>query len=78
MNKQKDVAIFNFVVVVVVFIVGIVVGTGWIKNIIKLSECDFGSPYKAEIIYGVGMIPVIGMVTGWLDINDGNNVEEKK
>jgi len=46
----------------------IIVGTGWVKNIINLSHCDFKAPYKAEVIYGVGLIPVIGMVTGWIDV----------
>ena len=46
----------------------LVIGTGWVKNIIKLSNCDFEAPYKAEIIHGVGLIPPIGMITGWLDV----------
>lgn len=48
-------------------IVILVIGTGWVKNLIKLSDCDFEAPYKAEIIHGVGIIPIIGMVTGWMD-----------
>ena len=55
---------------VVYLIIILVVGTGWVKNIIKLSNCNFEAPYKAEVIYGVGLIPIIGMVTGWLDIED--------
>ena len=46
----------------------LVVGAGWVKNIIKLSNCDFQAPYKAEVIYGIGLIPPVGMVTGWLDV----------
>ena len=45
-----------------------VAGTGWVKNIIKLSECDFEAPYKAEVIHTVGIVPPIGMVTGWLEV----------
>lgn len=52
---------------VYILIIGIV-GTGWVKNIIKLSNCDFQAPYKAEVIYGIGIIPVVGAITGWLDI----------
>ena len=44
--------------------------TGWVKNIILLSECDFEAPYKAEVIRTVGIIPVVGMVTGWIEIDD--------
>ena len=44
------------------------IGIGWVKNLIKLSNCDFEAPYKAEIIHAVGLIPPVGMVTGWLDV----------
>lgn len=46
----------------------IIVGTGWVKNLIKLTECDFESSYKAEVIHIVGLIPPVGMITGWLDV----------
>jgi hypothetical protein len=46
----------------------LIIGTGWVKNIIKLSECDFESPYKAEVVHVVGLIPPVGMVTGWLNV----------
>lgn len=46
----------------------LIVGTGWVKNLIKLSECDFEPSYKAEVIRIVGIIPPVGMVTGWLDV----------
>lgn len=49
-------------------LVFVIVMVGWTKNIIKLSECDFESPYKAELIYGIGLIPPVGMITGWLDV----------
>lgn len=46
------------------------IGTGWVKNLIKLSELNFESPYKAEIIHAAGLIPPVGAVTGWLTIED--------
>lgn len=46
----------------------LVIGTGWVKNIIKLSDCDFQAPYKAEVIHTIGIIPPVGMVTGWLNV----------
>lgn len=50
-------------------IIVLVVGTGWVKSIYKLSDCDFVSPYKAEVIYGIGVfVPPVGMITGWLDL----------
>ena len=62
MKKQKG----NVMIVMLVIV--IVVGTGWVKNIIKLSNCDFESPYKAEVIHTIGIIPPVGMITGWLDL----------
>lgn len=44
------------------------IAIGWVKNIIKLTNCDFEAPYKAEIIYGIGIIPVVGAITGWIDV----------
>ena len=46
----------------------IIMCTGWVKNVIKLSNCDFEAPYKAEIVHGVGLVPYVGMVTGWLEV----------
>lgn len=44
------------------------VGIGWTRNFIKLVNCDFEPSYKAEVIHIAGLIPPIGMVTGWLDV----------
>lgn len=43
---------------------------GWVKNFIKFINCDFNLPYRAEVIYSLGLIPVVGVVTGWLNIKD--------
>lgn len=50
----------------------ILFGVGWVKNIFKLSDCDFEAPYKAEIIRGVGVLPIapLGAIVGYMDIND--------
>ena len=41
---------------------------GWCKNIGKLANCDFEAPYKAEIIHGIGIVPIVGAFTGWMDL----------
>ena len=56
----------NMLIVQVVLVV--IVGTGWVKNLIKLTDCDFQAPYKAEVIHVVGLVPPIGAITGWLDM----------
>ena len=46
----------------------VVIATGWVKNIVKLSECDFEPSYKAEVIHTIGLIPPVGAITGWLNL----------
>lgn len=58
---MKSIIVFQIVIL-------LVIGTGWIKNIVKLTRCDFEKPYKAEVIHIVGLVPPIGMVTGWLNV----------
>lgn len=53
---------------IMVLIFGSIIGLGWVKNIVKFTKCDFKTPYKAEIIYGVGLLPLVGAVTGWLNV----------
>jgi len=45
----------------------LVVAAGWVKNVIKLSNCDFEPPYKCEVVHAIGIIPPVGMITGWMD-----------
>lgn len=54
------------IIILVICIASIV---GYVSNIIKLCECDFKPSYKAETIHIIGVaIPVIGMVTGYIEI----------
>jgi len=55
-------------ILIVQLVIVLVVATGWVKNLIKLVDCDFDAPYKAEVIHTAGLIPPVGMVTGWLDL----------
>ena len=45
---------------------------GWGMNIYKMTQLDFASPYKAEVIRGVGLIPVFGAITGYMTIGEEN------
>ena len=56
-----------FVFILTIITLGVV---GWVKNIIKLSECDFEKAYMAEVIHTVGLIPPIGAVTGYLNVGE--------
>ena len=45
---------------------------GWGMNIYKMTQLDFASPYKAEVIRGVGLIPVLGAIIGYMTIGEEN------
>ncbi len=55
-------------IIAIQIIIVLIVGIGWVKKIIKLSDCDFKAPYKAEVVHIAGLLPPIGMVTGWLSV----------
>jgi len=42
---------------------------GEVKCIVKFVTSDFKPDYKAEIIYGIGMV-TYGGVIGWFDIGE--------
>jgi len=66
MKKQKGFASIEMIAVFVLIVV-LICAIGWVKNVIKLSDCDFEAPYKCEVWHGVGIIPPVGAVTGWMD-----------
>lgn len=54
---------------VVVYLLCLILGgAGWIQNVYKLTQCDFASPYKAEVVHLVGLVPVVGAITGWINV----------
>lgn len=59
----------NEKIIITVIVIFILTGfTGWVKNVVKLSECDFKYPYKAEVIHSLGLFPPIGAITGYLNV----------
>lgn len=61
----------GIMVILVYLAILIGAGYGWINNIVEFASCDFESPYKAEIVRGVGIpIAPVGAVLGYLDIED--------
>lgn len=55
---------------VVALIVALIAVVGWVKNIIKLIDCDFVAPYNCEVVHLIGLIPPVGAITGWVDIEE--------
>lgn len=63
-------------VMLIIIVIGVIGLIGWAMNIVKLIQCDFDAPYKAEVIRTVGLIPPVGAITGYLTINDNPNKEK--
>lgn len=69
MSKRKGFALLGVLIVIVV--IGLVGGIGYVRNIIGLTRCDFQAPYKAEVIRAVGVVvPPVGAIVGWIGVED--------
>jgi len=44
--------------------------TGYVINFVKFVKLDFKTPYKAEVIRGIGVLSGIGAIVGWINIKD--------
>lgn len=51
-------------------LVVVLVAGSWIGNFVKLMDCDFESPYKCEVIHGVGIVPAVSLITVWFDADE--------
>lgn len=58
----------NGCIIMAVFILW--VGISWAVNFYKLTSCDFESPYKCEVVHGVGILPPVALITSWYDFNE--------
>jgi hypothetical protein len=58
------------ILVVLYIMLSMLLGAGYVMNIVKLTRTDFQSPHKAEAIRLVGLFPPVGIVTGWINIKD--------
>jgi len=55
--------------IVIAFILGLA-AYGYGLNVYKLTQCDFKAPFKAETIRTIGLIPMIGPLVGYIEIED--------
>ena len=71
-NSPTSINIIGLIIIIFCF-------TGWIKNIIKLSNCDFEPSYRSEVLRIIG-IPVapMGIVIGYMDLTDEKQVNTNK
>lgn len=68
-NKGFTTIELAIVLASVVFIAALV---GWGMNISKLIDADFEAPYKTEFVRTIGLVPVVGAVTGYMTIGEEN------
>lgn len=41
---------------------------GYILGIVKFVRCDFDAPYKAEVLYGIGIVTGYNVILGWINL----------
>ena len=62
-------------IIVMYLMLIVAVGTGWGMNLYKLVHADFEAPYKTEIIRSIGILPIVGMFTGWMTLGEEEEEE---
>ena len=45
----------------------IIFGGAYFWNFAKFVKCDFVSPYKCEVVHGIGLVPPLQIITVWFD-----------
>lgn len=65
-TKDKGFVLLGIVIIAII----ILFITGWVKNVIKLTNLDFSAPYKTEIIRVVGVLPPVGGIVGWMTFEE--------
>jgi len=39
-------------------------------NLYKLTQCDFESPYKCEVIHAIGLFPPASLIVVWFETDN--------
>lgn len=56
----------------IVLAIMIICAIGWVSCIVRVVQCDWQAPYKAEVIYSVSILTVVpAFVVGYMNIADG-------
>ena len=50
--------------------VALVLLLSWPVNVYKLTQCDFESDYKCEVLHGVGLVPGLSPITVWFGTDE--------
>lgn len=70
---NKNVGCTSIIIRVLISLILII---GYVKCVIKLVNCDFEAPYKAEVIYGIGTCTGLGAIFGYINIPDGKQLQK--
>lgn len=41
--------------------------TGYAMCVVKFITCDFETPFRAEVFYGIGAFSPLGIILGWFN-----------
>ena len=61
-------------VIITYGILGIIPIILWSVNLYKLTQCNFEPSYKAEVLYGIGVISPTCLITAWMDFEDNTDI----
>ena len=62
--------ILNIIGSILMISLGLLGIIGWVLSIVKLTRTDFKAPYKAEVVYGIGVFTGAGAIIGYINIQD--------
>lgn len=67
MKNQQGFTTAEFVLTSLLLL--IFIGVCWAYNLVKLTQCDFESSYRCEIIHAIGLVPAFSPITVWFDVD---------
>ena len=67
-NNMKN--LFKIVGYLAIFALALFLYLSWPVNLYKLTKCDFEPDYKCEVLHGAGLIPIVSVITVWVETDD--------
>ena len=51
-------------------ILNVVIFSCFFVNLYKLTQCDFESPYKCEVVHAIGLFPPASLIVAWFETDN--------
>ncbi|MCA9333537.1 hypothetical protein KC963_00655 [Candidatus Saccharibacteria bacterium] len=51
-------------------VVVLILAVLWVFNFVKLTLCDFESPWQCEAIHGIGLFPPVQVISVWFGTDE--------